>query len=256
MSAIMAPAPRGDFKAALTLGLAGALAVFAVLPYALSLLPPQATAHLPPLPIVYLAQGAQGAVVYTLMAWAGLAVGRRVGLGAPWLTARIGRLPMPTQAFPWRLAVAAGALACAIVLLLNFAAQSWLPSAPNGVPSPTPLQGFFASFYGGIGEELQLRLFLMTLVVWVLLKAGLGRAAALLAANAVAALLFGAGHLPMAAQIWPLTFSVVAYVVAANASAGLIFGALYARHGLEAAIVAHFTADIGLHVIAPLVGSV
>jgi hypothetical protein len=112
-----------------------------------------------------------------------------------------------------------------------------------------------ASFYGGIGEELQLRLFLMTLLVWALLKAGLGRAAALVTANVLAALLFGVGHLPMAAQIWPLTFAVVGYVVAANAAAGLVFGALYARHGLEAAIAAHFLADIGLHVLAPLLAA-
>jgi membrane protease YdiL (CAAX protease family) len=88
-----------------------------------------------------------------------------------------------------------------------------------------------ASFYGGIGEEVQLRLFLMTMLVWVLLKAGCGRATALVTANVVAATLFGAGHLPMAAQIWPLTFAVVAYVVAANAIVGVVFGALYARKG-------------------------
>ena len=252
MNAVATPSPLPTFKPAVVLGAAGALSVFAVLPYALSLLPPDAQAHLPPLPVLYIAQSAQGLVMFTLMAWAGLAVGRRVGLGAPWLTARVAGMPLPAQPFPWRLAATAGVLACAVVLVLNAVAQSWLPPAPNGVPSPTPLQGFFASFYGGIGEELQLRLFVMTLLAWVLVKLGLGRAAALVGANVVAALLFGAGHLPMAAKIWPLTAAVVAYVVAANASAGVIFGALYARYGLEAAIAAHFVADIGLHVIAPM----
>ena len=32
------------------------------------------------------------------------------------------------------------------------------------------LNGFLASFYGGIAEELQLRLFLVTLVVWIVAR--------------------------------------------------------------------------------------
>ena len=246
------PARRSDLKCALVLGLAGAVSVFAVLPYALALLPAEARAHLPPMAVLYVAQGAQAAVMFTLMAWAGLVVGRRIGLGAPWLATWIGGAPAPERAFPWRLVLLAGFGACVGVLAVHAVAEPWLPQVPGGTPSPTPLQGFMASFYGGIGEEVQLRLFLMTMLVWALLKAGRSRATALVAANVVAAVLFGVGHLPMAAQIWPLTFAVVASVVAANASAGLVFGALYARYGLEAAIAAHFVADIGLHVLAPL----
>ena len=250
MSAVLAPRRWPDLKIALVLGAAGTLSVFGVLPYAMSLLPPETLSKLPSMPLLYAAQGAQAAVMMTLMAWAGIVVGRRVGLGAPWIAARVEGAPAPAQAFPLRLVVLSGVLACLVVLLLNAIAQPYLPPAPN-MPHPTPLQGFFASFYGGIAEEVQLRLFLMTMLAWGLLKRGVGRAAALIAANAIAAILFGVGHLPMAAQIWPLTASVVAYIVVANASAGVVFGALYARHGLEAAIAAHFVADIGVHVIAP-----
>mgnify|MGYP000600236967 CR=1 FL=1 len=72
------------------------------------------------------------------------------------------------------------------------------------------------------------------------------------ARRAVQALLFGAGHLPAAAGVWPLDGVVVARTVLANAVPGLVFGALFARHGIECAIAAHFLADLGLHVVPPL----
>ena len=67
------------------------------------------------------------------------------------------------------------------------------------------------------------------------------------------ALVFGAGHLPMAAKLVPLTAGVVARVVAYNALAGLVFGWLYWKRGLEHAMLAHFSADLVLHVAAPLI---
>jgi len=119
---------------------------------------------------------------------------------------------------------------------------------------PTALNGLLASFYGGIAEELQLRLFLMTLLVWAL--GAFGRRvpgpAAFWAAIVIAALLFGAAHLPAAAKLWGLTDIVIVRTLALNAIAGLAFGWIYWRRGIEMAMLAHFSADIVLHVIAPL----
>jgi hypothetical protein len=193
-------------------------------------------------------------VIFTLLAVVGLRFGPALGLDAPrlrrWLSGADSALP----AFPWRAVAYSALLACAIVVLLQAGFEPHLPRPRSALPvAPTPLQGFFASFYGGIAEELQLRLFLMTSVAALLARfSRLPLARAIVVANVVAALAFGAGHLPMASAIWPLDAVVVAYIVAANAAAGVIFGALYARHGLEAAIAAHFLADIGLHVVVPL----
>ncbi|WAS99594.1 CPBP family glutamic-type intramembrane protease [Nannocystis poenicansa] len=68
-----------------------------------------------------------------------------------------------------------------------------------------------------------------------------------------AAVLFGALHLPAAAQVWPLTHLVVARTLLLNALPGALFGAIYVRRGLEHAIVMHFAADIALHVVLPAV---
>lgn len=67
----------------------------------------------------------------------------------------------------------------------------------------------------------------------------------------VAALLFGAGHLPLASQLAPLTAAVVVRVLAYNAIAGFVFGWLYWKRGLEHTVLAHFCADLILHVAAP-----
>ncbi len=54
------------------------------------------------------------------------------------------------------------------------------------------------------------------------------------------------------AMLMPLTPWVVAQVLVANGLLGLVFGWLYWRDGLESAMVAHFSTDIILHVIGPL----
>lgn len=49
----------------------------------------------------------------------------------------------------------------------------------------------------------------------------------------------------------PLTGLVVTRAIVLNGLAAVIFGHLYWTRGLEAAILAHFSADIVLHVVAP-----
>jgi hypothetical protein len=64
--------------------------------------------------------------------------------------------------------------------------------------------------------------------------------------------LFGLGHLPATANILPLTPLVITRAILLNGVAGVAFGWLYWKRGLESAIVAHFTADIVLHVLLAL----
>ena len=123
--------------------------------------------------------------------------------------------------------------------------------------SVSAFNGLLASFYGGIAEELQLRLFLMTLMLWVVarVRRRMPGNAAFHVAIVLAAVLFGVGHLPAAAQIWGLDAIVVLRTVVLNALVGCVCGWLYWRRGLEMAMLAHFSADIVLHVLAPLLGA-
>jgi membrane protease YdiL (CAAX protease family) len=71
-------------------------------------------------------------------------------------------------------------------------------------------------------------------------------------ANILAAVLFGLGHLPATANILPLTPLVITRAILLNGVGGVIFGWLYWKRGLESAMIAHFSADIVLHVLFAL----
>ena len=65
---------------------------------------------------------------------------------------------------------------------------------------------------------------------------------------ALSALLFALGHLPAAqAMAGALTAPVVAFVLVGNTAFGLVAGWLFARRGLEAAIIAHGLAHLLSH---------
>jgi membrane protease YdiL (CAAX protease family) len=105
-------------------------------------------------------------------------------------------------------------------------------------------------FYGGITEELLLRWGVMSLIVLLVWRLHGRRgdspsAGIVWIGIVIAAILFGVGHLPMAASIYgALTVEVLAFVVGANAIGGIGFGWLFWRYSLEAAIIAHAFAHV------------
>ena len=113
-----------------------------------------------------------------------------------------------------------------------------------------------ASFYGGLDEEILMRLFLVSGLVWILSRfwqntRGMPANGAYWTAILLAALLFGLGHLPATKNITPLTPMLVIRAITLNGIAGIAFGWLYWQYGLEAAMLSHFCADILLHVLGP-----
>jgi membrane protease YdiL (CAAX protease family) len=94
----------------------------------------------------------------------------------------------------------------------------------------------------------------MSFLVWLgrfVSKTSDGRPtlAVLWIANILAAVLFGLGHLPATAGLVPLTGLVVTRALVLNGLIGTGFGYLYFKHGLESAMISHFSADIVLHVL-------
>jgi hypothetical protein len=245
---------------------AGLVGVLASLPMILPLLEntPSHIKLLASIPVWALAsiRVVQTAILVALFVALGIWLSKRCGLGAPiveaWLAGqRVGKKVLEVL----RVAVPAGLLAGAVIL----AAEKWYfaPRLPElslvagNMTSSAIWQGFLASFYGGITEELLLRFGVLTLFVWALAKVshtadGLPTAAAFWAANLLAAILFGVGHLPATAAMGvPLTKIVVLRAIVLNGVAGVVFGYLYWKQGLESAMVAHFSGDLVLHVFAP-----
>jgi membrane protease YdiL (CAAX protease family) len=100
--------------------------------------------------------------------------------------------------------------------------------------TPPAWQGLLASFYGRINEEILLRLFLMTLLVWLFFKikktdAGKPTKAGIWLAIILSSIIFGAGHLPTVAAITALTPILIARVIILNSIGGIIFGWLYGK---------------------------
>jgi len=236
--------------------IAGATATVGLLPYAMALNPSSLERVPVPLPIFALAQFAKAFVVLMLLGWLGLRLGRALGLGSPIAHALVNRTPVPsTLRQTMAMAAIAGGVTGAALIGLDKAFQPFMPPATLPATAGIDLwKRFLASFYGGITEELICRLFLMTLLVWMCRKFTSQKDSAVPAwmfwtGIIGAALLFGLGHLPATATVWPLTPLVIARALLLNAIAGVTFGWIYWRRGLEHAMVAHFFADIVLHVI-------
>jgi hypothetical protein len=250
--------PRHIGMAAL-LAVAGMISVPLLMPYLFAIMPGLAARIPLPLPLFVLLQMAQAGAFLLLLAWAGLRLGYRFGLDAPYLRRRLHVGATPAKSPAWRLAITLGVaagVACIVIdlALHGFAVQS---AASHDIPIPVAWKGLLASFYGGITEEIACRLFLVSMFVWIgarLQRSASPGAATYGVAITVAAVLFGVAHLPALAQTAPLTWAGITRTVALNALCGIAFGWLFWRHGLEHAMAAHFSADVVLHVAAPLLG--
>ncbi len=240
-----------------------------ILPYALSLQEEQLRQAVAqtglPVPALLAISVVQGAVLLAVAVAAGLWASRRIGLGAPLIGAWLTSVPFPPGTRQTLQQAALVGLTCAVIIIA-LDRLIFLPLDPEGIGAlegahPPAWQGLLASFYGGIAEELYTRLFLLSLVALGMRAVGrlvgadresLLPSWAFWGANVFAALIFGLGHLPAAAALVPITSLVVARAIVLNGVAAVPFGWLFQRNGIEAAMVAHFAADILLHAVLPL----
>ena len=117
---------------------------------------------------------------------------------------------------------------------------------------PTVSYMLAAVIYGGVIEEVMLRLFMMSLLAFLLQKLfrrESGTTGVLIAANVIAAMLFAAAHLPATAMLMELTPMILFRCFLLNGGFGLVFGWLYRKYGLRYAMIAHG----GCHVVSKLI---
>ena len=237
-------------------GLAGVLSFQLVDLHALiAMLPVTQGKPLPmPMAVIRLLSIAQGAVLVALAVFVGLLLASRVGLSAPASRALADRQPflpaLRPQLLPGVLgsAIAVPAILGSWYLWKPFLSPSFVQSAEKFNRMLPPLARLL---YGGITEEVLIRWGLMTLLVWAAWKGlqkgqGAPRPGFVVAAIVLSALVFGAGHLPIAIALnGGPSLSLITYVVLANAIFGVIGGFLYWKKGLESAIVAHALTHVG-----------
>jgi membrane protease YdiL (CAAX protease family) len=246
---------RINWKVFAILFVAGLLGVVAVLPFMVDLLGSlpisEAGVASIPLPLVVLLALLQNGILLAVAIVIGMTLSERVGLRMPLIRAWATGEPAPNLKAIVRPGVFVGAFIGAVLVGMEalFFVQH-LPAAMHpAFQIPLWKRLLAGILYGGITEELLMRLFLLSVVAWLLGRwwkttERVPSPGAFWAAIIVVAFLFGVGHLPTTAAMAPLTQVLVVRALVLNGVAGVAFGYLYWRHGLEAAMVGHMSAHL------------
>ena len=248
------------------LWLIGALAAPTSIPYAMALerwaLGPRAAALEFTVPALLLRLAVAIAILAIAVA-AGLWLAPRIGTGAPilerWLTGQRARAGSGSRL---GLAAAIGAAAAVYGILVDLAFVWFVhfrvpaPEVHARISVPTWTSAL-ASFSGGIDEELLFRLFLLSLLAWLLARIsrdarGYPTSTAFWIANLAGAAAFSAAHFGNFAGISPLGPILALRTLAIIIPVGLVLGWQFWKWGLEAAVVSHFAADVVIHGLKPL----
>lgn len=193
----------------------------------------------------------QALIMFGLAAAAGLWLAPHVGRRPEILYAWAERRQAPHGTAGSLLAAALVGLAAGLALVATdvFIFQAGAEIFPGALLAR--LSG--AVLYGGVGEEVLCRLFLVSGLVYLISRITRGQGSVVwLLSIVVAALAFGAGHLPVASAMGIADSAGVLRILSLNGFAGIAFGLLYWRRGFEAAVVAHAAAHLPLQ-LAPLI---
>ncbi|MDG6228460.1 MAG: CPBP family intramembrane metalloprotease [Candidatus Thermoplasmatota archaeon] len=249
-----------NWKVFLILFGASIFGVIAVMPFALTIQQDLLEQVPLPFPVIILLSIVQSAIMFFMLTLVGLVISKKIGFGAPILERLIEKKEVKTSIRSiTRLSIGLGIIAGVLILLGDYIVSRLGNVNLDLTTYAIPVwQGFLASFYGAINEEIMLRLFFMSLIIWICLK--IKKTENKKATNRLvwfaiflAAILFGIVHLPFTAAITSITPLILVRAILLNGIGGVIFGWLYWKKGLESAMISHFSADIILYVLFPLI---
>lgn len=236
----------------------GLLGTLAVLPYAFTL---QASIlkELPiTIPVLVIMQIIQTTIILSITIFIGLKLNKKLNFKLDILKDIVNKRPIINKLkLILGTSIKFGAIAGILIILLD-KLFSLFVSFPITNINPPIWQATIASFYGGITEEILMRFFIMTLLTWITFKffktdenkpTNYGIWFAII----ISAILFGIGHLPATAALTAITPIIIFRAIILNGIGGIIFGWLYWKKGLESAMIAHFTTDIIILVVYPMI---
>ncbi|HEX9425392.1 MAG TPA: CPBP family glutamic-type intramembrane protease, partial [Pyrinomonadaceae bacterium] len=168
-----------------------------------------------PLPLLIAVGIVQNLAILALIVWLGLKLSRSLGLRTPllesWVIRSDVRGESDTRAIQTLTPGLLTGVAVGIVLLISLLVLvPRLPNLPFVIAARLPIwKRFLACFYGGIYEEVLMRLFLLSLVAWIANRSWRKNAlrlsdSAFWFANILVAILFGLGHLPSTSLFMPI----------------------------------------------------
>jgi len=210
-----------------------------------------------PIALIFVIQLTQSAFLFSILIFFGLLLTQKIGFNLPLIEACL-------KGKEWRpvlKSIAAPALAWGVVVAFSIYVVdilfTFLGATLTTHQNYAPLwQTLLASFYGGITEEVIMRLFFMSLIIWIgmkMLRQSVPKGYGIWVAIVLVAIVFGLGHLPITASLTSLSPIIVTRAIILNGIGGVVFGWLFWKKGLESAMIAHFATDIVLLSILPMV---
>ncbi|KFL37652.1 hypothetical protein N788_00350 [Arenimonas donghaensis DSM 18148 = HO3-R19] len=187
--------------------------------------------------------------------WVGVVAGRQLGLGI----LRSGAGSGGSAGGVGRgiaLASGLGLLLGGVLLALRFACQPYLPPELPELGFRGVGGGLAVSVGAAVGEEVWFRFGLMSALLWVagrVLRVGALRDAVFWLVIVLASMGFALAHLPQLVSYGASAPFAVGATIAGNVAVGILYGWCFWRLGLLAAIAAHFSVDLVLHVISALI---
>jgi len=199
-------------------------------------------------------------ILFFIIILVGLFLSKKIGFGAPILE----RLTEKKEVTSYLksilgISIGLGILAGILMIIGDYLLYHFGGSTINLTTITISVwQGFLGAFYGGVNEEILMRLLFMSLLIWIFFKIkktddGKPTLLSIWVAIIIAAIFFGLGHLVITSDITAITPAIITRAILLNGIGGIIFGWLYWKKGLESAMISHFSADIIIYVIFPLI---
>lgn len=183
----------------------------------------------------------------------GIWFGRQIGVGAPLFAALLAKAP---GARNWllqdlKLAGLLGLLMGGLLIIIRVFTAPYLPPELPAFGHLGVLGGLLASTGAAIGEEVWFRLGLMTILLWLITRA-LGhsdiRPTVAWPVIILAGIGFGLAHLPQLISHGAGSPFAIGGTIIGNTLVGALYGWCYWRRSLIAAMMAHFSVDLVIHV--------
>jgi membrane protease YdiL (CAAX protease family) len=238
---------RRDAQIAFTLSASFGIAAATSVPLLIDSLPSGARDLPLPIAAFSLMLGIQLTVLYGLIALGGLRLARRRGIEP---TPFLNGLERTSDAVRRHVVAFSAGLVLGILLVASVAAIQRL--APGTLPQllhpPSVGSAIAASIAGSIGEEILFRLFLLSLLLWLLPRRGWVTWLSVV----ISSLAFSAAHAPglvfLYGGLTNVPFISWGWIIGLNGLLGAAFAVAYLRAGIVAAILAHFGTDLVWHV--------
>jgi len=232
------------------------LSVICVLPYVLTVQSDVIKQIQIPIEQLLLVQIVQTIILFSIAIFFGLFLTKKINFQLPLIETILEKKGYKKilKTILWQ-SIFLGILTAVIIYLTDYLFSHFGAGISTHQPIAPIWQTLLASFYGGITEEILMRLFVMTFFIWIGMKIfGQNKPSrtGIIVSIILASVIFGLGHLPITASVTKIDPLVLSRAVVLNGIGGIVFGWLFWKKGLESAMIAHFTTDIFLLSLLPL----